>query len=215
MALSCHIQCHIGHVGHGHAGHAGQVRQTTAELLPRGKVKAMIEETNIIFLPSFPPDIDLFEDLEDVMDPVSVQIQEAGRLRQMGLSLPSGGVKDILLAECWLPSVLPSQTVFSCMCWNLDWDCSLSCTMVDQDHILSLISLVLNTKYSDSKSGHRDTNWRPGDDCVAVFPLDGRWYRAKVTRVNNFEGRVEVRYVDYGSISWCKETRNVLRIACI
>ena len=64
----------------------------------------------------------------DTIDPVSVQIQEARRWRQMGMDIASGGVKDIMLAECWLPSQLPSQTKFSCMCWNLDWDMSLTVT---------------------------------------------------------------------------------------
>ena len=45
------------------------------------------------------------EDMEpDTMDPVSVVIKEAIRQRQMGLDIASGGVKDIILAECWLPS---------------------------------------------------------------------------------------------------------------
>ena len=200
LALSCYTQWVDEYVG--------DVRQTTAELLPSGQVQVTMEKNTYTFLPSFPPDIDLTEDMEpDVMDPVSVQIQTARRLRRMGLDIASGGVKDIMLAECWLPSQLPYQTKFSCMCWNLDWDMSLTVTTVDQEQILGLISLVLNTVYSGSKPGDRDTNWRPGEDCVAVFPPHGTWHRAKIITVNNFEGKVQVRYVDYGSISWCKETR--------
>ena len=92
----------------------------------------------------------------------------------MGMDIASGGVKDIMLAECWLPSQLLSQTKFSCMCWNLDWDMSLTVTTWRQ--------------------GHQLEKW--GRPCGC---LPSGW--------NLVPGMVHVQYVDYGSISWCKETR--------
>ena len=35
-----------------------------------------------------------------------------------GQRTASGGVKDIMLGECWLPSQLLCQTKFSSMCWQ-------------------------------------------------------------------------------------------------
>ena len=43
------------------------------------------------------------EDMKpNTMDPVSVHIQEARRQRQMVMDIASRGVKDIMLALCWL-----------------------------------------------------------------------------------------------------------------
>ena len=96
------------------------MRPTTTELLLSGEVKDIIEKTTYIFLLSFPLDIDFTEDIEpDILDQVSVQKKEALRWRQTGIGIASGGMKDIML-ECWLSSQLPSQTMFSCICWNLD-----------------------------------------------------------------------------------------------
>ncbi|KAF9799905.1 hypothetical protein SFRURICE_013642, partial [Spodoptera frugiperda] len=36
--------------------------------------------------------------------------------------------------------------------------------------------------------------------CIAVFPEDGRWYRAVILQYSEKKGRVKVRYVDYGNI---------------
>ena len=65
----------------------------TAELVQSGEVKVTIERTTLIFLPSFLADIDIPEDINDSIDPVAIQLQDAWRLRQIGLNLPNGGVK--------------------------------------------------------------------------------------------------------------------------
>uniref|UniRef100_A0A2A4JVM1 RING finger protein 17 n=1 Tax=Heliothis virescens TaxID=7102 RepID=A0A2A4JVM1_HELVI len=36
--------------------------------------------------------------------------------------------------------------------------------------------------------------------CVAVFPEDGRWYRASILQFSEAKNRIKVRYVDYGNI---------------
>ena len=53
----------------------------TTELVQSGEVKVTIERTTLIFLPSFPADIDIPEDIDDSMDPVAIQLQDAWRLR--------------------------------------------------------------------------------------------------------------------------------------
>ena len=161
----------------------GDVRQTSAKFLPSADVKVTIEKTTYIFLPSFPLDIGFTEnrELNYRMDLVSVQIQEARNRRQMGMDIASGGVKDIMLAEGWLPSQLLSQTKCSCMCWNLYWDISLSVT--------------------SWREGYQPEKWGRMYGCL----LSG-WnlVPAKIITVNNLEGIVHIQYVDYGSISWCK-----------
>ena len=84
----------------------GRCETDISKFLPSADVKVTIEKTTDIFLPSFPLDIGFTEnrELNYRMDLVSVQIQEARNWRQMGMDIASGGVKDIMLAEGWLPS---------------------------------------------------------------------------------------------------------------
>ena len=58
----------------------------------------------------------------------------------------------------------------------------------------------LESRVRDTELGERQV-WRVGQRCVAVFPLDGRWYRGVVRDLG--EGQAYVNFVDYGSTSWC------------
>ncbi|CAH0701359.1 unnamed protein product [Spodoptera exigua] len=44
-----------------------------------------------------------------------------------------------------------------------------------------------------------------GELVAALYPLDNKWYRARVLSVTRADQTVEVQYVDYGTVMWVKE----------
>ncbi|CAH1645665.1 unnamed protein product [Spodoptera littoralis] len=44
-----------------------------------------------------------------------------------------------------------------------------------------------------------------GELVAALYPLDNKWYRARVLSVTRADQTVEVQYLDYGTVMWVKE----------
>ena len=82
----------------------------------------------------------------------------------------------------------------------MDWDGLLTVSTAEQQETMELVSAELESRARDTELGERQ-GWRLGQRCVAVFPLDGRWYRGVVRDLG--EGQAYVNFVDYGSTSWC------------
>jgi len=116
--------------------------------------------------------------------------------------------------ETWLPAILPEDTIFTCMCWHVDWDGTLTVSTEAHQEGLRVISKVLNAKFQDSEVPPADLHeWKKGDRCIANFHLDGGWYRGIVTRVKSHhmvdrdQAKAYVQFVDYGSTSWVDVTK--------
>jgi len=116
--------------------------------------------------------------------------------------------------ETWLPAILPEDAIFTCMCWHVDWDGTLTLSTGAHQEGLRVISKVLNAKFQDSEVPPADLHeWKKGDRCIANFHLDGGWYRGIVTRVKSHhmvdrdQAKAYVQFVDYGSTSWVDVTK--------
>ena len=107
--------------------------------------------------------------------------------------------------KVWMPAIIPIEDFSVCECLHIEWDGCLSVSTEDQLEKKRLISLVLETKYTNSVAGPMDKDWMVGEACIANFNLDKKWYRAEVHIVKRHKKKVWVHFVDYGSFSWCHQ----------
>ena len=99
----------------------------------------------------------------------------------------------------WLPAEFPSSSRFEGLVHHVDWEGRLWVTTVpDGARESSRIDLKLKTLHADSLAVERE-EWREGEACVAMYPLDRSWYRATVLATSALPPSVHIRFVDYGT----------------
>ena len=83
----------------------------------------------------------------------------------------------------------------------MDWSGLLHLTPSPQGGLLQgLVGQVLGAKYRGSKTRPTDLYWSPGDPCVAMYSMDGSWYRSDST----IPEVTEVFSLHVPGVVWCR-----------
>ena len=84
----------------------------------------------------------------------------------------------------------------------MDWDASIYMVDIDSMKVLQVVNKILNHKYLGSEPSIDDDIWVEGEACVVKYCEDQKWYRGVVVKLPA-DGKVLVRFVDYGSLQLC------------
>ncbi|XP_047515719.1 tudor domain-containing protein 1-like isoform X1 [Pieris napi] len=73
--------------------------------------------------------------------------------------------------------------------------------------LTSLSALVQDMNCAATISSYRPLKMipAPGELVASLYPMDGKWYRAKVLTSTKADRKVEIKYVDYGNVMWVDE----------
>ncbi|XP_045520662.1 tudor domain-containing protein 1-like isoform X1 [Pieris brassicae] len=73
--------------------------------------------------------------------------------------------------------------------------------------LTSLSALVQDMNSAATISSYRPLKMipAPGELVASLYPMDGKWYRAKVLTSTKADRKVEIKYVDYGNVIWVDE----------
>ena len=162
------------------------------------------EDESEVLSSSWRRDSDRVGTLDREVEENQVDFDLGAEIGKRGENIEASWDKDIV-NRGWLPPKIPSSLDFVCVCSHVDYNGILSVSTKDQVENRKFINLVLEKKYLGSKPSSRDKDWEAGEACIAIFPLDMKWYRATVISTDISRARVKVLFVDYGNESWCKE----------
>merc|ERR1711915_160984 len=115
----------------------------------------------------------------------------------------TGPVKEIESGNkfTWLSQDV-SKSSFQAVGAYVDWDASIYMVDVNSTKVLQVVNKILNHKYLGSEPSNDDDTWVEGEACIVRYCEDHKWYRGVVAKLPA-DGKVLVRFVDYGSLQLC------------
>nr|XP_021195097.2 RING finger protein 17 [Helicoverpa armigera] len=77
---------------------------------------------------------------------------------------------------------------------------ALELNVIADDDTTKIYEQMFEDLQAESMNGSPLNGIFENKACVAVFPEDGRWYRASILQYSEAKNRIKVKYVDYGNI---------------
>ncbi|KAL4711424.1 hypothetical protein ACJJTC_016178 [Scirpophaga incertulas] len=141
-----------------------------------------------------------------IKPPVCVSDTESTSSHQEACKDSELKAPEIEIISDWLPPEPLSNMEFIGMPTYIDHEGNIFLHNVIQEETLDMIRRALEVRFNKPDPKSKYTKWTIGEPCVAMYYLDNRFYRGRVTEVNEEAQKCMIHYVDYGNEEECTFT---------